>query len=229
MIRVRDPPGRTCFDGGRPTPSILIVEDERLLAEFYSEVLSDPYDVEYVTDGESALDRLDPSVDVVLLDRDLPDMTGGAVLAAIRDRPIRPFVAFVTGRTPSIDDATLDFDAYLIKPLSPDRLKNTVADLLDRGRFADDVRELYGIDSRLAAIEEAVDAETLRTSEAVDQLLARRDSLETELWTALERYLETRHQSTTSAAGTVDDDVGERPPSALDGERPTDPDRRNHG
>ena len=62
-------------------PSVLIVEDERELADLYGEWLEMAgCSVRTAHDGRAALEYLDSEVDVVLLDRRLPEIRGKQVL-----------------------------------------------------------------------------------------------------------------------------------------------------
>lgn len=180
-----------------PSPrTILVVEDEPLLAEFYAGIFEEDFEVKVATDGSAALDALDPSVDIVLLDRNLPKMTGAQILETIRDRLQHCFVAFLTGQELTLDDADLDFDAYLLKPVDPQELRSVVDELLERDRYSKRVRELFAIDAKLKTLESAIDEETLESSNVYTELITRRNSLERELWSALEEYLERRHEPT---------------------------------
>ncbi len=69
-----------------PRRRVLIVDDERLLAEALREVLSDDHDVEVASTAGQAIRRLqaDAGIEVVLCDVQLPDGTALDVLAAYR-------------------------------------------------------------------------------------------------------------------------------------------------
>lgn len=67
-------------------PTVLAVDDEPDLAELYRVYLDATYDVRIATGGEEALSMMDESVDVVLLDRRMPEMSGHEVLEAIRGK-----------------------------------------------------------------------------------------------------------------------------------------------
>ena len=194
MNQRRDDPRRETADG-RPSPTILVVEDEALLAEFYSGIFEDDFEVRVATDGSAALDALGPSVDIVLLDRNLPEVAGAQILETIRDQLQHCYVAFLTGQELTLGDADLDFDAYLLKPVDPQELRSVVDELLERDRYSQDVRKLFATDAKLKSLEAAIDEETLESSDVYTDLLSRRHSLERELWTALEEYLERRHES----------------------------------
>ena len=68
----------------RRSAAVLVVEDDRNTAERYAKWLGETYDVETVYDGTEAPERLDETVNVVLLDRMTPGLSGGDVLEAIR-------------------------------------------------------------------------------------------------------------------------------------------------
>lgn len=66
---------------------ILVVEDDKFLQELYVELLSDEgYEVEYVNDGEAALEKLNSTLyDLILLDIMLPNKDGLGVLKELSD------------------------------------------------------------------------------------------------------------------------------------------------
>ncbi|MFB6205023.1 MAG: response regulator transcription factor [Haloglomus sp.] len=117
-------------------PTVLVVEDEELLAELYTDWLRPEYHVEVVHGGEPALDRLaEGDVDVVLLDRHMPDVTGDEVLVTLRDWGLDARVAMVTGVSPEMDILEMGFDDYLCKPVDRETLVGTVEQLLERNTY----------------------------------------------------------------------------------------------
>ncbi|KAB8186423.1 response regulator transcription factor [Microbispora catharanthi] len=100
---------------------ILVVEDERSLAEVVAEGLRDQaMAVDISHDGLSAAAKLDlTAYDVVVLDRDLPGLHGDALCQMITERPDRPMVLMLTAAgTPDdrVSGLTLGADDYLVKP-----------------------------------------------------------------------------------------------------------------
>lgn len=116
---------------------MLVVEDDRPLAELYATTLDARYDVQVAHSGEAALDALDPEPDVVLLDRGLADVTGDEVLEVIQDRAVDARVAMVTGVEPDFDIIEFGIDEYLVKPVDAGALRDAV----DRLLTLDDLRE----------------------------------------------------------------------------------------
>lgn len=66
-----------------PEPTILIVEDERELADTYAKWLLDDYSVTVAYSAADAIDKLTDDLDVALLDRRLPGMSGNAIINEI--------------------------------------------------------------------------------------------------------------------------------------------------
>lgn len=53
--------------------TVLVVDDEKDLADVYAEHLKERYTVRTEYSGNEALEAMSPDVDVVLLDRRMPD------------------------------------------------------------------------------------------------------------------------------------------------------------
>lgn len=158
-------------------PVVLVVEDEPPLVEIYTHWLESEYVVRSAQDGERALEIVDDSVDIVLLDRLMPGMTGDDVLAALRERRFEGAVAMVTAVEPDFDLVKLGADAYLIKPVNRDELLTTVSRLLDRETYANLEREFYHLVSKRAAWNACKDETALQASETYADLEARIESV----------------------------------------------------
>jgi DNA-binding response OmpR family regulator len=110
------------------TESVLVIDDNRPLADAFASVLSSEYEVTTAYTLADARASLDPEIDAVLLDRRLPDGSGDELLEEIRaaDDEYRVAVVSATERSPD-----LDYDAYVTKPLSgTDEVRETVEALL---------------------------------------------------------------------------------------------------
>jgi len=117
---------------------ILIVEDERKVANFISQGLQEEgHTAEVAKDGEAALDLLrhGPPYDLIVLDVMLPRLDGVAVLRAARAARVTSPVLMLTARDAVADKVTgLDAgaDDYLTKPFSFDEFLARVRALLRR-------------------------------------------------------------------------------------------------
>ncbi|RLM53351.1 response regulator [Halobellus sp. Atlit-31R] len=124
-------------------PRVLVVDDEPDLAELYASWLPQEHDVETAHDGTGALDRFDESIDVVLLDRRMPGVSGDEVLGEIRDRHPSCGVAMITAVDPDFDILELGFDAYLTKPVEQSDLRGVVDRLFRRTEYTDTLRAFF--------------------------------------------------------------------------------------
>ncbi|MGH3426693.1 MAG: response regulator transcription factor, partial [Mycobacteriales bacterium] len=120
---------------------ILVVEDERLMADTIADVLRrDAFAVDVVYDGEAALQRLAiNNYDVVVLDRYLPKVSGDQVCQRIVDSGANELVLMVTAAVDVIDRVKglgLGADDYLAKPFVLDELVARVHALGRRSRPA---------------------------------------------------------------------------------------------
>ncbi len=162
-------------------PVVLIVEDEPDLADLYAAWLSGDYDVRTAYGGREALDQLDDDLDVVLLDRRMPGLSGDEVLVALRDRGINCKVAMVTAVEPDFDIIAMGFDDYLVKPVTREGLKETVTELLTRNEYDKGVQELFSLSSKKALLEAEKGTTTLETNEEYQELTRRIAELREEL------------------------------------------------
>lgn len=135
------------------TPRVLIVDDERHLADLYAGWLADAYPVRVAYDGDQAMEALDHSVEVVLLDRRMPDLSGEEFLDAVATRGYSCRVALVTATEPDYDVLGVGFDGYLVKPVSLVDLHTTIDRLLTRNSYDEQVDEYARLLSRKAALE----------------------------------------------------------------------------
>jgi DNA-binding response OmpR family regulator len=172
-------------------PLVLVVEDEPDLADLYATWLDDEYRVRTAYGGREALDQLDDDVDVILLDRRMPDLSGDEVLAAVRERGIGCRVAMVTAVEPDFDIIAMGFDDYLVKPVSREALSRTVETLLVRNEYDDGVQELFSLASKKALLESEKGPAALESNEEYDELESRLEDLRGELDQRLERLSET--------------------------------------
>lgn len=155
----------------------MVVDDEPYTVGSFATMLEDSYAVRSATSGGEALDRLDEDVDVVLLDRQMPDLSGDSVLHTIRQADLDCSVAMISAIRPDTDIRDMEFDAYLVKPVRQREVRETVESLLYRGSYSAKVRELYSLTSRIVALEKNLDEETLTANDEYQELVARRETV----------------------------------------------------
>lgn len=165
-------------DGSRAR--VLVVEDERDLADVYSGWLRDQYDVRTAYGGEEALEKFDETVDVVLLDRRMPGRSGDDVLEQIKQNGHDCRVAMVTAISPELDIIDMQFDDYLVKPVGKDELLDTVEGLLALKTYNDRVREYYSLSAKHTALITNKSEAELADNEEYQDLKARLAEVQTQ-------------------------------------------------
>jgi len=141
--------------------SILLLEDDEVLAETLSELLeNEGFEVVHVTDGEMALDvTFEKSFDLFLLDVNVPELNGFELLKSLREADDTTAAIFITSLN---DIASLSkgfevgADDYIKKPFDFDELLVRIkalmrksyqshASLISVGNFSFDTQkdELY--------------------------------------------------------------------------------------
>lgn len=151
--------------------TVLLIDDDSDILETYELYLADTYTVRTATDGATGLEKLDATVEVVLLDRRMPGLSGAEILAEIRASDIDCRVVMVTGVAPDLDLLQMDFDEYLVKPVSEAEVREAVDRMLDRNELQADLRDMFAIASKLATLEAKLDIDQLESSEQYQALL----------------------------------------------------------
>ena len=161
---------------------ILVVDDEVDVAETYASQLRDRHEVEVAYSGEAALSALDDSIDIALLDREMPGQSGRAVLTAIREQEIGARVAMVTGEQPDFDIIEMPFDDYLVKPVPQTALFRMVDRLERCATYDERLREYYSLTAKRAALlssKSQAEREASAAFQSLEEEIASvRDSLE---------------------------------------------------
>lgn len=164
-------------DGEADPPVVLAVDDEERDVQAFQLWLGDAYRIVTATGGETAMERLDESVDVVLLDRHMPGVSGEAVLERIRESPHDPWIVMVTAVDPDFDLIDMPFDEYLSKPVGESELRSVVDRLLRIDDYDDRINELYTVTRKIAALRTELTNAELRQDERYLELLDRQERL----------------------------------------------------
>jgi CheY-like chemotaxis protein len=116
---------------------ILVVDDDSSVLKLIKGFLSERYDVATAINGKVALKFLEmKSTDLVLLDYEMPEENGAAVLSKIRqqeknrDLPV-VFLTGVTDKEKIREVLSMKPQGYLLKPIDMERLSSTIKGILD--------------------------------------------------------------------------------------------------
>jgi DNA-binding response OmpR family regulator len=173
---------------GSNQATVLVVDDEREVADVYALRLRGEYETRTAYGGEEALAELEDSVDVVLLDRRMPDISGDDVLAEIRDRGVDCRVIMLTAVDPGTDIIEMDFDDYLCKPVEKADLVSAIEQQLQVQRYDDRLSEYLEVSSKLALLEAELSAQELDDNEDLQELSARAEELKRKMDETIEEF-----------------------------------------
>jgi DNA-binding LytR/AlgR family response regulator len=153
----------------------VIIEDEPLAAQYLASLLDETYQVEVVgsaTESEGGLQLcVDLQPDAVFVDIRLPATDGLTLATRLAMLPQPPLLVFTTGDASRAADAfRLGAVDYLLKPLDPEQISETVKRLLTQLRPFDTVSSSGRKDQIQAAASK--DADSL---DASNELLAVKD------------------------------------------------------
>jgi len=168
-------------------PTVLVVDDEKELADVYTFQLRDRYETRTVYGGRAALDAVDDSVDVVLLDRRMPELSGDQVLREINDRGLDCRVIMLTAVDPGFDILDMPFDDYLCKPVERGELHAAIDHQLRTTAYAR-LSEYFEIAAKRSVLEAQLPAEALRENDDYADLEARASDLRADLTAAIEEF-----------------------------------------
>lgn len=124
-------------------PTVLIADDESALTDSVALWLAGQYDVRTAYTGTEAVDIYDDSVDIVIVDRRMPGLSGDEVCTQLQDRAGNPKIILLTASSINhshwshthnhmITDQSEPsaFDGRIQKPISKADLLDTISDFI---------------------------------------------------------------------------------------------------
>ena len=187
------------------SPTVLVVDDERDVADAYAAQLQREYDVVTAYGGQEAIDTLDGSVDVMLLDRRMPGVSGDDVLEYVREEGLDCRVAMVTAVDPDFDIIEMPFDDYVIKPVSRDDLLETIDHLLSVSDYRRKLQKYYALSAKHATLLANKPDSELADSEEFQALTEQMDELRSELDDHLADFGDEDFETAFRDLGTIED------------------------
>jgi YesN/AraC family two-component response regulator len=111
-------------------PSVLIVDDENVICEGLTRLLSDNYIIYQTFSGQEAINivRNNSNIDVMLCDIKMPEMDGIEVIEKIRSENKEIFVIVITAAAPHLVCKAMKMGAneFMCKPLDVNQLEKTI-------------------------------------------------------------------------------------------------------
>ena len=113
---------------------ILVAEDEFVNREILKNILGDEYDIMEAEDGEEAFDLISrnrKTLSLILLDLNMPKMTGLEILASIKEEPeIKgiPVIVLTSDQESEVESLNKGASDFIPKPYpQPDVIKARIA------------------------------------------------------------------------------------------------------
>lgn len=159
---------------------VLVVDDDRMLADLFAEWVQEKWHCTAVNTGAAAVEAADGDTDVVLLDRQMPEMRGEAVLETLREAELSVQVMMVSGVSPDVDIVDLPIGDYLQKPADRPTLQSKIEGLLIRRTYHPVVQRFYNCARKIELLESHLGTADLADSEAYVRLKVRADELRQE-------------------------------------------------
>ena len=169
--------------------TVLVVDDEKEVADAYALRLQEMYETRTAYSGKNALEQLDETVDVVLLDRRMPEMSGDEVLRKIQEKDKDYRVIMLTAIDPEFDILDMPFDDYLCKPVDRNDLHAAIDQQL-RIVTCDHLSEYFELASKQSVLEAQLPSQELEHNEQYTELESRVSELQTELARTLDEFEE---------------------------------------
>ena len=161
--------------------TVLVVEDERELADLYADYLRNAYAVDVAYSGEEAIEMVSDEYDAVLLDRRMPVVSGNEVILEMEERGVETRVAMVTAVNPDFDIIDLGIDDYLVKPVTRQEVLDTVGRLLKISEYNERAQELTAKKLKRNVLEVEKTRAELEDSADFEELTAEIQTLESEV------------------------------------------------
>ena len=131
--------------------SILIVEDDKAILKSLKDILqSEGYSVDTAENGREAIQKSkEKFFNMALLDIKLPDMEGTKLLVTMHENMPKTVKIMITGY-PSLENAVEALnrgaDAYIIKPVKPEKLLALIEEKLEKQSQAEKMTEKKVVD-----------------------------------------------------------------------------------
>lgn len=173
--------------------TILIVDDEEMVAESYELYLRDDYNTIVEFSGGAALMELDQKeVDLVLVDRRMPGMSGDVVIDHIDKWEMDFQVIMVTAVDPDVDIVDMPCDGYLTKPVSEDELIDAIERALSIKQYEDLIAEYNQLAEKYDVLTTEFSSRELSGEDRFAKLESEMEAMEAEIADTVEQFADSK-------------------------------------
>lgn len=110
--------------------TVLVVDDEQRVAECYKIFVEQQHNAEVAIGGREAVEKLDENIDIVLLDRRMPDLHGSEVIDYINEEDHACRVIIISAIDPDMEILKNEFVKYIKKPVEQDELLQAIQETI---------------------------------------------------------------------------------------------------
>ena len=172
---------------GSDSTTVLVVDDEENVADVYALRLDGVYETRVAYSGTEALETLDEDIDIVLLDRRMPDISGDEILEEIRERGYNCRVIMLTAVDPGLDIVDMPFDDYLCKPVEKEDLVDAIEQQRRLQRYDEQLSAYLETFSKLTLLESELPSRELEDdNDDIQRLRDRAEQIRADLESELE-------------------------------------------
>jgi CheY-like chemotaxis protein len=184
------------FGPHRELPTVLLIDDDLISREVMATVLTmSGYTLHTAEDGDASLALLAAGScvpDVILMDAQMPGLSGAALITQLRPRSQAAIFAISASQPPA--EVSAAADGFLLKPFGPEALRKlleerqaqaapTAASVLDPDEPVVDAKTLAQLrelmpEAKVREIYDAVAADLAKRLPALEAALAKRDTAE---------------------------------------------------
>lgn len=168
--------------------TVLIVEDEESLATLHDHHLQDKYDTEIAFNAGEALVKLSPDVDLVLLDRRMPGMSGDELLSHIGDWEANCQVIMVTAVDPDVELVNMPIAGYLTKPVSKEEILDATEQALLLREYESLITEYYEAKRKHALLISEFSTNEMTDNDEFAELESRVSSLKEQIESIIDSF-----------------------------------------
>ena len=165
-------------DSSQNEETVFIIDDEEEMIVLLEDYLSNHYTVESETSAARALQKIDGTVDVVLLDRKMPELSGEETLGLLREEGFDVQVAMITGVKPTEEIVEMPFDDYMVKPVEEPEVLGLVDTLMTRKQYHRASQRLFRNVSKMKALNRVGRTDTDEYDQLSEQTAALREEID---------------------------------------------------
>lgn len=150
--------------------NVLIIDDEKPLAELIEAYIPTEWDTTLVHDVESAIKELSPEYDLYFIDRRLSGGDGREILQELDNRGYNCCKFVVSAIEPDLDLLELSFTDYIVKPVEMDDIREMVSRCEQLLAAGEPTRQYYECRAKQALLAGSVPVTTRESSSEYDEL-----------------------------------------------------------